>query len=135
MNVVSGITDFPDNNNSALFKMKQKITGQTGNDGIRDFRKNSTIKTFAMFCRTLEIPLISCLINLILTLSANCFVEANAIDNEVRTFSITEAKRYVAVVTLSTQDNIKLLDQLKSGFKITISWNKYQSKATILAQN
>ena len=68
-------------------------------------------------------------------MSANCFVVANAIDSEVRTVSITEAKRYAAVVTLSTQDNIKLLDQLKSGFKITINWNKYQLKATILAQN
>ena len=37
----------------------------------------------------------------------------------------------VVVVTLSTQDNVKLLDQLKSGFKRTINWNKYQSKATI----
>ena len=45
MNVVGGIIDFPDNSNSALFKMKRKIIGQTGNDGIKDFRQNSTIKT------------------------------------------------------------------------------------------
>ena len=72
---------------------------------------------------------------MILNWSANCFTVANAIDSQVRTFSITDAKFYVAVVTLSTQNNIKLLDQLKSGFKITINWNKYQSKTTIQTQN
>ena len=36
---------------------------------------------------------------------------------------------------LSTQDNVKLLDQSKSGFKRTIYWNKHQSKATMQAQD
>ena len=71
---------------------------------------------------------------MILNWSAKCFTVANAIGSQVRTFSITDGKFYVAVVTLSTQNNIKLLDQLKSGFKITINWNKYQSK-TIQTQN
>ena len=44
------------------------------------------------------------------------------------TFSITDTKLYVPVVTLSTRDNAKLLEQLKSGFKRTINWNKYLSK-------
>ena len=51
------------------------------------------------------------------------------------TFTITETKLYVLVVTLSTQDNAKLLTQLKSGFKRTINWNKYLSKPELLAQN
>ena len=72
--------------------------------------------------------MISCKINVILNWSANCFTVANAIDSQVGTFSITDAKFYVAVVTVSTQNNIK------SGFKITINWNKYQSK-TIQTQN
>ena len=38
-------------------------------------------------------------------------------------------------MTLSTQDNFKLLQQLKSGFKSVISWNKYLSKPELLAQN
>ena len=80
-------------------------------------------------------PLISCKINIILNWSANCFTVPNAIDSQVGIFSITDAMFYVAVVTLSTQNNIKLLDQLKSGFKITINWNKYQSKTTIQTQN
>ena len=46
------------------------------------------------------------------------------------TFAITDTKLYVPVVTLSSQDNVKLLDQLKSGFKRTINWNKYQSKVS-----
>ena len=47
--------------------------------------------------------------------------------------AITDTKLYVPIVTLSTND--KLLQQLKSEFKRTINWNKYQSKATIQAQN
>ena len=44
-------------------------------------------------------------------------------------------KLYVPVVTLSTQDNAKLLQQLKLVFKRTINWNKYQSKLTVQKQN
>ena len=51
------------------------------------------------------------------------------------TFSITETNLHVHVVTLSTQDNAKLLPQLKSSFKRTISWNKYLPKPELLAQN
>ena len=51
------------------------------------------------------------------------------------TFTITETNLYVPVVTLSTQDNSKLLPQLKSGFKRTISWNKDLPKPELLAQN
>ena len=50
-------------------------------------------------------------------------------------FAITETKLYVPVVTLSTKDNEKLLQQLKSGFKKTISWNKYESSIKTFAQN
>ena len=54
---------------------------------------------------------------------------------QVPTFTITDTNLYVPVVTLSTPDNAKLLPQLKSGFKRTISWNKYLSKPELLAQN
>ena len=49
--------------------------------------------------------------------------------------AITDTKLYVLVVTLSTQDNAKLLEQLKSGFKRTINWNKYEPKVTVEQQN
>ena len=51
------------------------------------------------------------------------------------TFTITKTKLYLLVFTLSTQDDAKLLTQLKSGFKRTINWNKYLSKPELLAQN
>ena len=55
--------------------------------------------------------------------------------NQNATFTITETSLYVPVVTLSTQDNAKLLTQLKSGFKRAINWNKYLSKPELLIQN
>ena len=77
-------------------------------------------------------PLINCEANLILIWSSTC-----AITNSTGagTFKITDTKLSVPVVTLSTQDNSKLLQQLKSGFKRVISWNKYLSKPELLAQN
>ena len=51
------------------------------------------------------------------------------------TFKITDTKLFVSVVTLSKENDTKLLEQLKSGFKRTIKWNKYRSKITIHPQN
>ena len=51
---------------------------------------------------------------------------ATAIANQVAAFSITDTMLYVPVVTLSSEENAKLLKHLKSGFKRTINWNKYQ---------
>ena len=77
-------------------------------------------------------PLINCKVNLILTWSKDC-----AITNStgVGQFKITQTKLYVSVVTLSTQDNAKLLQQLKSGFRKTINWNNYESNIKTFAQN
>ena len=80
-------------------------------------------------------PLINCEIELILTWSRNCVIIYTDVNNQVPTFTITETNLYVPVVTLSTQDNAKLLPQLKSGFKRTISSNKYLAKPELLAQN
>ena len=55
--------------------------------------------------------------------------------NQGATFAVKEANLYVPVVTLSTQDNAKLLPQLKSDFKRTITWNKYLAKPELLARN
>ena len=51
------------------------------------------------------------------------------------TFKITDTKLYVPVVTLSTENDKKLLEQLRTGFKRTIKWNKYRSKMTNQTQN
>ena len=64
-------------------------------------------------------------INLFLTWSANYFLIGAAVGNQIRAFTTTDIKLYVLVVTLSTQDNAELLQQLKSGFKRRITWNKY----------
>ena len=58
------------------------------------------------------------------------------IDNpENAIFQITDTKLYVPVGSLSKQNDIKLLEQLESGFKRTIKWNKYRSQMTIQPQN
>ena len=80
-------------------------------------------------------PLINCEVEIILTWSANCVIIYTDVANQVATFTITETNFYVPVVTLSTQDNAKLLPQLKSGSKRTISWNKCVSKFKLLARN
>ena len=51
------------------------------------------------------------------------------------TLDITDCKLYVPVVTLSKDDEIKLLTHLKSGFKREIIWNKYRSQMTTEAIN
>ena len=118
------------------------MTGQTNNDGeINGAEIMVPLKYLSNFQITLEIPLINSEAELILNWSANCVIvstnvaNSNAIPKVVPTFKITETNLYVPVVTLSTQDNAKLLPQLKSGFKRTISWNKYLSKPELLAQN
>ena len=77
-------------------------------------------------------PLINCEINLILILSSDCVISSATSTTK---FAITDTKLYVPVITLSTQDNSKLLQQLKWGFKRTIYWNKYQSKVSIKRKN
>ena len=62
--------------------------------------------------------LINCEINLILTWSEKCVLPN---DTKATTFAITDTKVYVPVVILLTQENAKLLRQLKSGFKRTIN--------------
>ena len=80
-------------------------------------------------------PLINCEVELILNWSANYVIIYTDVNNQVPTFTITETNLYVPVVTLSTQDNEKLLPQLKSSFQRKISSNKYLAKPELLAQN
>ena len=80
-------------------------------------------------------PLINCEVNFILTWSSTCVIISTNVQNQNATFAITDTKLYVPVVTLSTQENTKFLQQLNSGFKRGINWNKYLSKPELLAQN
>ena len=119
------IVDFNGANATDSFNFKTKITGQTDNNGrIDNVEIMVPLKYLSNFWRTLEMSLINCEVNLILTWSSTCVI-TNSTGAGI--FAVTDTKLYVLVVTLSTQDNIKLLQQLQSGFKRTINWNKYQS--------
>ena len=110
------------------------------------------LKHLSNFWRTLDIPLINDEISLALTWSENCVLtdiithiavaaqgytptrpDVSAPTNA--TFQIKYTKLYVPVVTLSTQDDNKRLEQFKTGFKRTIKWNKYRSEMTNQTQN
>ena len=104
---------------SESFKSKVKITGKTPAAGnTKDVEIIVPLEYLSNFWRILEMPLINYEFNSILTWSKD-YVITNSTGE--RKFTITETKLYVPVVTLSTKDNEKLLQQLKYGFKKTIS--------------
>ena len=76
--------------------------------------------------------LVNCEVNLILTWSKDCVITNSTGEGK---FAIAETKLYVPVVTLSIKDNEKVLQQLKSGVKITLSWGKYESSIKTFAPN
>ena len=143
--------------NSNTFKYKNKIIGNTynvdaGAQGY-DVNKNGTqevelaipIKYLGNFWIALNIPLISCEVFLELKWDKNCAIttlEQRDIGGGSRdnapagaTLAINDCKLYVPAVNLSKDDEIKLLANLKSGFKREIIWNKYRSQMTTEAVN
>ena len=111
--------DDPNDNlaDSESFKFKVKITGKTPAKGnTKDVEIIVPLKYLSNFWRTLEMPLINFEVNLILTWSRD-FVITNSTGEGK--FAITETKLYIPIVTLSANDNAKLLQQLKSIFKET----------------
>ena len=117
--------DDPDDNmtDSESIKYKVKIIGKPpDNRNTKNLEIILSLKYLSNSCRTLEMPLISCKVNLEQTWSRDCVITNSTGEGK---FTMTETKLYVPVVTLSTQDNTKLLQQSKSGFKRTINWNKY----------
>ena len=114
---------------SESFKSKIKIKWKTPAAGnVKDVQISAPLKYLSNFWRTLEMPLI----NLTLTWSEKCVISSAT---GATKFAITDAKLYVPVGTLSTEDNVTLLKQLESGFERTVNWNKYQSKLTEQAQS
>ena len=125
---------------------KTNITGKL--EGIYKTKEVEIVvplKHLRNFWRTLDMPLVNCAINLILIWSENWVLtskatrdanlDANpavgALNNPTNaTFKITDTKLYVPVVTLSTGDDKKFLEQLKTRFERTIKWNKYGSEMT-----
>ena len=107
-----------------------------------DVKVVAPLKHLSNFWRHLDIPLINCDVELILSWFKNCVLidkstrqadyGANSVVYEIdnpknATFKITDVKLFVPVVTLSKEDDIKLLEQLKTRFKRTNKWNKYRS--------
>ena len=117
----NAIVDFTGANLTNSFNFKAKITGQTGDDGTKSVEIMVPLKYLSNFWRTLEMPLINCEVNLILTWSSTCVIVSTNNANQGATFTITNTRLYVPVVTLSTQENAKLLQQLKSSFKRVIN--------------
>ena len=143
--------------NSNTFKYKNKIIGNTydidaGDQGY-DVNKNGTqevelaipLKYLGNFWRALNIPLISCEVSLELKWDKNCVITSleqidiggGNRDNAPTdaTLAVNDCKLYVPAVTLSKDDEIKLLTNLRSGFKREIIWNKYRSQMTTEAIN
>ena len=137
--------------NSNAFKYKNKITGNTYNvaaaaagydankEGTQAIELAIPLKYLGNFWKALNMPLISCEVSLELTWDKNCVItslEQRQVDvgpPVVRdnaptgaTLNINDCKLYIPVVTLSKDDEIKLLTNLKSGFKREIKWNKYR---------
>ena len=127
----------------SLFDYKTKITGSfpaVGND--KEVTIAIPLKHLGNFWSNLDIPLINCEITLNLTWYSKCALVGRAyraavagppVVNGVEsptdvTFRITDCKLYLPVVTLSAKNDNKLLEQLKSGSKRTIKWNKYMSQ-------
>ena len=153
--------NFPNTNvvNSNTFKYKNKITGNTNNVaegaaghnanrvGKQDVELAIPLKYLGNFWRALNIPLISFEVFLKLKLNKNCVItslEQRQVDagppvvngtTTGATVAINDCKLYVPVVTLSKDDEIRLLTNLKSGFTREIIWNKYRSQMTIEAIN
>ena len=131
--------------NSKSFHYKAKIVGSLAAGELeKDVEIAKPLKYLGDFWRSLDIPLINCEITLILSWYEKCVLVCKALRNapdpqpdppiaaiESPTdakFEITDCKLYVHVVTLSAENDNKLLEQLKSGFRITIKWNKYMSQ-------
>ena len=129
------------NSESFDYKANFMKNGVTHNNLTKnDVKIVVPLKYLINFWRSLNVPLINCKIELILTWFKNCLLISKAtrevdyganpviyeIDNpENVIFQIADTKLYVPVVTLSKENDTKLLEQLKTGFKKTIKWNKY----------
>ena len=120
--------------NSESFKYKTSITGNTYNidddEDNYDLNKVGKKETEIVIPLNLNILLINCEVEIILTWSKNCVLADMTVANNPPTgleFQIEDTKLYVPAVTLSKENDIKILEQLKSGFKRTIKWNKYRS--------
>ena len=102
-----------------MFNFKAKTKGQTNDDVTKCVEIIVVLKYLSNYWRTLKMSLINFEINFILTWSAICVTVYTTVANQGGTFAIIDTRLYVPILCLSTQDNTKLVQQLKSGFKRT----------------
>ena len=105
-------------NNSSSYKYKSSLI--TNRNGVKIV---VPLKYLSNFWWSLEIPLINCRVEVSLTWNKNCIL-TSLVGNPA--FTITDAKLYVPVVTLSIEDNAKLPKLLGERFKRSVYWNKYK---------
>ena len=115
-------------NDSESFKYKVKFTGQTSNNARKNVTLAVPLKYLSNFWRNLELPLIFCDVDLELRWRKDCILVHGDNNTTGVEFSIESAKLYVPAITLTNDDNVKFLDNLKSGFKREVEWNEYESK-------
>ena len=132
---------------SKSFNYKTSITAKLKGNNAEKEKVTIFVpfKYLSNFWRTLDMLLINCEVSLNLTWSENCVLTSKAYRRAVaaqegnsavgginnptgETFKITDTKLYVPVVILSVENDNKLLEQLKTGFKRAIKWNKYRSE-------
>ena len=110
-------------NNAPSFKYKASIFGNTEDNGRKNGVKIAIpLKYLSNFWRSLEMPLINCKIEVSLKWYERCLLTVA----NTATFKITDAKLYVPIVTLSSEDNVTLSKSLSEGFKRPIYWNEYK---------
>ena len=147
--------------NSKSFKYKTSITGSTYSvprritdadvnpvnnpnydrhkRGAKEVEIAVPLKHLGNFWNSLNIPLVNCEVYLTLRWSATCVITSMEkrilVAGQPNRFKITDCKLYVPVVTLSAENDNKLFEQLKTGFKRTIKWNKYRSEMSNQTKN
>ena len=110
--------------------LKQKQQVKQANNDTKNIEIMVPLKYVSNFWRSIEISLINCEINLDLNWPKKFVIVSATVANQEATFLITDTKLYFPIEALSTQDDAKLLEQIKSAFKRTFNWNKYVSKNT-----
>ena len=114
-------------NNASSFKYKANLIGNTITDGVNRKKENIKmvvpLKYLSIFWTPLEIAQSNCKVEFSLGWYVGCILSN---DGNAATFTITDAKRYVPIVTLRTEDNKKLSKLLSEGFERPIYWNKYK---------
>ena len=135
----------------STYNVPRRITDDDGNPannpsydqnkrGTKEVEIDVPLKHLGNFWNILNIPLVNCELSLLLRWYETCVITSiekiilvtgqpdRGDSPESAAFKIKDCKLYVPVVTLSAEINNKLLEQLKTGFKRTIKWNKYRSE-------